>query len=295
MKIKNRHAYLFLLPFIVFIALFYIIPAILTVAMSFTSLVGSFIWKFSGLDNHMKIFKDPNTFIIIKNTFIYVGISAFLLVSLSVFFSVLTTYFIKNELIGSIFKSILMLPMITPAVVYSVMIIWLFEASETGLANQFMMKLGNTDVINWIAQYPFQVVIGATVLSTIAYSTIVFSGAVQNIPTNHFKAARIDGVNEVEIVKSIILLNLWPHVKFILIWETLGLLTNYVIVLLITNGGPGIKTEIWALSAYHKAFVDQKYGYGAAISVILIVVILMAAMAIKAFKSVKGFKHESSR
>ena len=46
-------------------------------------------------------------------------------------------------------------------------------------------------------------------------------------------------------------------------------------ILLITNGGPGIKTEVWALSAYHKAFTDQQYGYGAAISLVLILIVLV--------------------
>ena len=52
-------------------------------------------------------------------------------------------------------------------------------------------------------------------------------------------------------------------------------MTNYINILLITNGGPLNRTEVWALSAYHKAFIDQQYGYGAAISVLLILVVLM--------------------
>ena len=44
-------------------------------------------------------------------------------------------------------------------------------------------------------------------------------------------------------------------------------------MLLITDGGPGIRTEVWALSAYHKAFGQLEYGYGAAISLLLIVVV----------------------
>ena len=85
----------------------------------------------------------------------------------------------------------------------------------------------------------------------------------------------MDGASEWEIVKSIILPNIRYHIQFITLWETLGLLTNYVTIMLITDGGPGIKTEVWALSAYHKAFRDQQYGYGAAISMLLIVVVLI--------------------
>lgn len=108
--------------------------------------------------------------------------------------------------------------------------------------------------MNWIAKYPFQIILFATVMVSFAYGTTIFSSAIKSIPENQFKAARVDGASEWEIVKSIILPNIRYHIQFITLWETLGLLTNYVTIMLITDGGPGIKTEVWALSAYHKAF-----------------------------------------
>ena len=59
-------------------------------------------------------------------------------------------------------------------------------------------------------------------------------------------------------------------------------ITNYVTIMLITNGGPGVQTEVWALSAYHKAFSDSQYGYGAAISLVLIVVVMVLMLVIGA-------------
>ncbi len=90
----------------------------------------------------------------------------------------------------------------------------------------------------------------------------------------------MDGAKEWEIVKAIILPNLRFHIMFIALWDTLGLLTDYVNIMLITDGGPGKASEVWALSAYHKAFIDGKYGYGAAISLILILVVLVLMIAI---------------
>ena len=52
--------------------------------------------------------------------------------------------------------------------------------------------------------------------------------------------------------------------------------------MLITNGGPGVQTEVWALSAYHKAFADSQYGYGAAISLVLILVVMVLMLIIGA-------------
>ena len=83
-------------------------------------------------------------------------------------------------------------------------------------------------------------------------------------------------------MRNIILPNLRYHITFITLWETLGLLTNYVTIMLITNGGPGVQTEVWALSAYHKAFADSQYGYGAAISLVLILVVMVLMLIIGA-------------
>lgn len=281
MKKKNGTAYLFLAPFILMVSIFYLIPAILTVVMSFTSLDSAFVWEWNDFRNYQKIFADPNTMVIIRNTLIFVVTAIAVTLVLDLFFSVLVTYFIKNEEISNMFKSLLMIPMITPAVVYSILWIWLLDASKEGVINRIYMNLTGSDMpLNWIAKYPMEIVIAATVLTSLAFGAINFSSAIKSIPDNQFKAARIDGASEWEIVKSIILPNIRRHIQFIALWETLGLFTNYVTILLITNGGPGNQTEVWALSAYHKAFTNQQYGYGAAISMMLIVVVLILMILI---------------
>lgn len=278
---NNVQAYAFLTPFLILVTVLYILPAILTIVMAFTDLDKTFIWKMAGLKNFQRIFRDPNTLTILKNTVVYVGvcISATLLIDLM--FATLTTHFIKTERVSSFFKGVLMVPMITPAVVYSVLWIWLLASTGDGVLNQIFMGItGSSSPVNWIAKYPMQVVIMAKLMTSIAYGTTIFSSAIKSIPENQFKAARVDGAKEWEIVKSIILPNLRFHIVFIALWETLGLLTDYTTILLITDGGPGVASEVWALSAYHKAFINGKYGYGAAISLMLILVVLVLMVAI---------------
>ena len=278
---NNVQAYAFLTPFLILVTVLYILPAILTIVMAFTDLDKTFIWKMAGLKNFQRIFRDPNTLKKKKNTVVYVGvcISATLLIDLM--FATLTTHFIKTERVSSFFKGVLMIPMITPAVVYSVLWIWLLASTGDGVLNQIFMGItGSSSPVNWIAKYPMQVVIMAKLMTSIAYGTTIFSSAIKSIPENQFKAARVDGAKEWEIVKSIILPNLRFHIVFIALWETLGLLTDYTTILLITDGGPGVASEVWALSAYHKAFINGKYGYGAAISLMLILVVLVLMVAI---------------
>lgn len=276
MKGRNMQAYAFLSPFLILLSVFYIIPAILTLVISFTRLDGAFIWEFIGFGNYGKIFRDPNTLQILGNTVAYIVITMVIVVILDLFIAIMTTYFIKSDGWASFFKSIIMIPMITPSVVYSVLWIWYLDASDSGFINSFF-RFFNKDfmAVNWIAEYPFQVVIIAQVVVALAYGAVIFSSAIRSIPDNQFKAAHVDGASEWEIVKTIIIPNIKPHIRFIAMWETLGLMTNYINILLITDGGPLNKTEVWALSAYHKAFVGQQYGYGAAISVLLIALVFL--------------------
>ncbi|MFR8222399.1 MAG: carbohydrate ABC transporter permease [Blautia faecis] len=116
--------------------------------------------------------------------------------------------------------------MITPTVVYSVLWIWLLDASENGVVNQLLNRFTGLGPVNWIAEYPFRVVIFAQVLTSVrAYGMTIYSSAIKSIPENQFRAA-VDGAGEWEIFKQIIIPNLKPHISFIILWESLGLLTN---------------------------------------------------------------------
>ena len=98
---RNLQAYGFLTPFLVLVSLLYILPAILTVVMAFTDLDSAFIWEFAGLKNFRKIFRDPNTFIIIRNTVLYVAIAIGITICLQLFLATMTTYFIRDEKKGN--------------------------------------------------------------------------------------------------------------------------------------------------------------------------------------------------
>ena len=296
MKNKNFQAYSFLSPFIVLVSIFYIAPAILTIVMSLTSLNGAFIWEFTGMDNYVRIFKDPATLTIAGNTILFIGLTMVIVIILDLFIAIMTTYFIKSDGWGSFFKSMIMIPMITPSVIYSVLWIWILDASDNGFLNSLLMHVNSSaSPVNWIARYPFAVIVIAQVLVSLAYGSIIFSSAVRSIPENQFKAAQVDGAGEIEIIKTIILPNISGHIKFIAMWETLGLMTNYINILLITNGGPLISTETWALNAYHKAFIDQQYGYGAALSVMLILVVFMVMLLFQFLSGLSARRYADGR
>jgi inositol-phosphate transport system permease protein len=81
----------------------------------------------------------------------------------------------------------------------------------------------------------------------------------------------------------------WP-LLFVVTYQTLSLLTSFEQILLLTNGGPGLYvTEVWSLTAYHRAlsnyFGNTQWGYGSAFAVVLVVIgVVMAIIYMRFFR-----------
>lgn len=118
-----------------------------------------------------------------------------------------------------------------------------------------------------------------------SFGMIIFSSAIKSIPEDLFYAANIDGASHWSIIKDIIMPAIrWPFM-FVTLWQLLSLLTSYEYILLITNGGPLNESEVLALYSYHKAFQSFEFGYGAAISLVLVVIALVCTLILwKLFK-----------
>ena len=270
-----------LLPAVILLVCFFIVPIILTIYYSFTNMAltgaNAQNFQFVGIDNYVKIFKDQNTLIAIKNTLIFLIGS---LVGQSVLGFVIA-YLMKGK--AKAFRSVvgpcILVGWVMPEIVVSLAMLAFFDMS--GTMNAILTAI-HLPAVEWIYAHPMATVVIANVWHGTAFSMMNFQSALDNVSGDIEEAARVDGAGEWEIVRNIILPNLRFHITFIALWETLGLLTNYVTIMLITNGGPGVQTEVWALSAYHKAFSDSQYGYGAAISLVLIVVVMVLMLVIGA-------------
>lgn len=257
MKHKDGQAYLFPTPFLILASIFYVIPAVLTIATSFIGPDLSFAWEFNNSENFQEIFLGPNTITIMRNTCIFVGVAVTVMAAPDPMSAILTIHFIRADRYSNTFKPIPMIPIVTSAMVYSTLWIWLLEVNEDGVINKICLTSKGLGPIDWVAKYLMQIVLLATIPTSIAYRTTVFSSAIKNVSDSQFKAAHVDGVGEWGIIKSIILPNIRHRTQSIVLWETLGPLANYVTTLLITSGRPGTKTEVWALLVYRRAFTDR--------------------------------------
>ena len=279
----KKTAWIFLSPMMLLVIVFFFIPVVLTVVLSFTDMDYRFQWNFVGFQN----FKDISTdFIIPKvvvNTLVYTFVTLGLFnVGSALLISLLTTSMPDSW--GGFFRTLWMLPRLTPSVVYGLLWLWVFDPTEHGLVNFFRSMFGLPPQ-NWLYQAPMLMVIIANGFIGASMGMLVFTAAIKAIPIDYYRAALIDGASWWMITRKITLPLIKWQVLFVTAYQTLSLLTSFEYILIITDGGPVFRTEVWALYTYHMAFSNYRFGYGAALSVILVVMgIIFALVYLKLFK-----------
>lgn len=253
---------------------FLFLPVVLIAILAFTSMDSAMRWDFNGLANFQKLVTDPNILLIVKNTVIYVGFTLLINVFFGLVLGILTTYFIQKESVGLFFRTIWMLPRISPPVVYVLLWLWFFDPSEYGVLNS-LRAIFHMPPKEWLTTHPMVAVILANGLIGASFGMIIFSSAIKSIPKDLFYAANVDGASQWSIIKDIIIPAMrWP-LMFVTLWQFLSLLTSYEYILLLTNGGPLFESEVLALYSYHKAFRNFEFGYGSAISLVLVLIALI--------------------
>jgi inositol-phosphate transport system permease protein len=289
-------AYGFLAPAGLLIILFFFIPVFILIILSFSDLKASNFgilqwWLPSNwsLDNYTRIFGNRFFPKIFGNTIFYVLITMALFNFGSALMIALLTTSI-NRRAGFAFRVMWLLPRLTPVVIYVMM--WQRMASREphGVLNQLLVPLGLSTGGDLIQVAPWFFVIFANGMIGASFGMIIFTSAIEAIPRDYLVASKVDGASKLQTIRHVILPMIkWP-ILFVITYQTLSLLTSFEQIMLLTDGGPGLyRTEVWALTAYHRAlsnyFGNNQWGYGSAWAVILVIIgVLAAVIYMRVFK-----------
>ena len=275
---RKIYPYLFLSPFALITILFFIIPALATVWMGMTNLDRKMKPEFIGFDNFRRIATDINLLPIIKVTLIYVIFSLILTVTLSAMLAVCTQYLVKNKKAGALYRVVWLIPSTMPGIVYVIFWKWLFNPSTSGFANKVVGWLGISEPISWFNEMGLAIVILAGVISGASGGMILLSASINSIPEDLYKAAKVDGATEGSIIRDIIMPALkWP-IMYVTVTTSIGLFSSYNFIYLATKGGPVYDTTTLAFYGFTLAFTKLNYGYGAAISLIVVAISLLLTL-----------------
>ena len=265
--------YLFILPSMVFLFVFYYYATSIAFINSFQNNHFGFQSSFIGISNYIKIFSDEVFIASLKNQIIY----TFAAIFVNLFFPFLAAellHFIRGQKIANIIKRMFVLPMLVPGIVTILTFKYLYGNSY-GL-NTILKSIG-LGVLrhNWLNENSTAIwsviFVGFPFVSGLFF--LIMHSAINTIPRELSESAELDGCKKIDIIRYIHIPNLMPFISTILTLTIIGSLQNYGLVAATTGGGPGFSSMIPSLYMYKVAFGNSDLGYGSALGMFLLVVI----------------------
>ena len=207
---KTKSAYFFLLPAILFLSVFYLLP---TIQVFYYSLLNYNVFGesgFVGLRNYSKLLGDSNFWYALLNSGIFILVTPILM-----FISLLLALMVREtSSTTKFFRSIYFLPVVTPIVIVG--IIWRYIFSEDiGLMN-YLLSLFSFSQVPWLTNYPINLIsiMIVTVWRGFGYYMMIFLAGLAVIPKELEEASKIDGANRFQRVTHIIIPMLKPTSNF---------------------------------------------------------------------------------
>jgi multiple sugar transport system permease protein len=276
-----------LLPAVLFIAVFQLYPMVEVFRMSLTDMdlitTGE---SYVGLDNYRQLLGSDQFYSTLEVTVIYAVASILLQLGLGLGLAVAIDYGVRRGLRGPLVTRVTVLSAwIVPGIIIG--LVWKIMLLETdvGVVNNALGRLG-FDIVPFLSDAQmalFSVVLAGAWRGT-AFSMIMFYAGLKRVPDQLYEAAKIDGAGPLARFRHVTLPQLKPVLFVVTILVTIYSLNSFDLIFALTNGGPGRATEVIALSMYKTAFDGYQMGMAAATAVVLLVMTLgITAVYIKLF------------
>jgi ABC-type sugar transport system permease subunit len=263
--------YWYLLPAVVLVGVFLVLPFLWTAYWSFTNYGGLGAPQFAGLSNYLTLLQDPVLVTSFVNTFLWTVGSLLLPVGVGLLVAVLTF-----ELIGgALYRLPFLLPYALSGAVVGVL--WSFVLRDDGAFNVMLRAMGLEELTrSWLLSPPWNTLamILAHTWQATGVSVVLFLVGLQAIPRDPIEAARIDGATGWTLFRYITWPLLRPMTVVVIGISLVNSLKTFDVIWVMTQGGPYRSSETLAVTMYRETFVEFKYGYGAAIAVVLSVIVL---------------------
>lgn len=266
----NKIGWLFIIPALILFLVFMVYP-ILSSLLLVTQKWQGLSREFVGLGNFVRMWHDKIFWKALSHNFLFMIIQIPIMVALAMVLAVILNQGISR--FRGVFRTVYFLPCVTSLVAYSVLFRILLQSN--GLLNNFMLASRMlSEPIGWLND-PFwakMTIIIALTWRWTGYNMVFFLVGLQNIDSEIFEAAEVDGASKVRQFFAITLPLLVPVILFSLVTSTNGTMQLFDEPNVLTwEGGPSNATMTVALYVYRQAFVlNSDFGYAAAISYMMV-------------------------
>ncbi len=269
--------YLFLLPALLLLVVFNLLPTIATLFESmFVISLRSGDRVFAGFANYNRIFNDPIFWKSFQVTIIFSLLVNPIQIALALGLAVLINQ--RAPGIG-IFRSIYLLPIAVSLNVTA--IVWgLMLDQNSGMVNGILLQLGleRQPFLHSVDQALWSIILIASWIGVPLWSLFILAG-LQNVPPPVLEAAKIDGANAWQSFTKITLPLLRRVLAFVLVADTVANFLMFAPILLLTSGGPQLSTNLIMYETYRRGFLYGDLGASAAmLSVMLVIVFIIVGI-----------------
>lgn len=281
---KKIEPWIFILPALIVFVFAVILPIIWSLSYSFYQWNGIGEMKFIGLENYVRMFiKDPVFWTVFKNNlfFMIVGTVVQLVVGL-----VLAIILMSVTKFRTTIKIMYFVPCVIASMAISQIFTKLLSINPEGVINHLLGVIGLEHFKAAFLSNPDLTLLIVTLVDAYKFSgiyMIIYFTAFLAIPEDIIEASIIDGCNwwqqyiyiRLPLIKNIILVTVVMLIS--------GTLKGFDIPYILTNGGPGVSSELISTYMYKTAFNSIDYGYGSALAVFLVIVCVITLSLLSGF------------
>jgi fructooligosaccharide transport system permease protein len=274
--------YSFILPAVVLIIAFLLVPFVLAFVFSLTkfNILRPDEIKFIGFENYKTLFTDPLFYKSLFNTMYFTAIVVPYQCTLALILALLIN---NNFPFRNFFRIAYFSPVITSMTVIAILWIILYNPNQ-GLINSFLHLFGieNQPFLRSKSQ-AMNSIIFMSAWQAAGYQMMIFLAGLQNIPKEMYEASSIDGANKIQQFRYVTLPGLYNVTIFVLMITTIQAVKLFVQPYIMTFGGPEDTTRTLALMIYQVGFQFRNVGYAASISVVFFLLVVLISLVMKRF------------
>jgi multiple sugar transport system permease protein len=274
---RSSPAYGFLAPALLVILVFFVVPVVASLALSFTdfdvyAVADRRQLRFVGLANYAHLLADPRWWIALRNTTYFVLVGGPLSVAVSLGAALLVDARLARW--KGFFRTVFFLPVVTTLVAVAVVWRYLYHPRH-GLLNEVLAAFGIAP-IDWLGdpRWAMPALILLAVWKNFGFNMIVFLAGLQSIPERLYEAARLDGAYAGQQFRHVTLRMLAPTFLFVAVITMIGYFQLFAEPYVMTQGGPANSTLSVVLLMYEEGFRWWNMGYAAAVAFVLFAIIL---------------------
>lgn len=281
-KHEKKAAFIFVMPAVILLFLFLILPACSTIRYSFTdyNILRPDSIAFCGLENFKELFQDKIFIKSLTNTVYFTVI----VVPFQCLLALGLALLISSRRRGvSIFRAAYFSPMVTSMVVIAILWTVLYNPNpNTGLINAFLVKLG-IEPVKFLKdpKTAMNSIIFMSAWQAAGYQMMIFLAGLQAIPKDQYEAASIDGAGSLARFCYITLPGLKNVIKYVVMITMIQAMKLFTQPYVMTQGGPQDKTRTLVYYIYEQGFQSRNFGYACAVATLFFVIVISMSLLLK--------------